>query len=162
MNVRGVTKPVLDSVTWSHTIFWFFETFGEDVSHYKLCVSTNFIIFGRMDQKLWMFEVFRRSMGMAGICCSQLARVDYISPIRWAARIGNLEKKPLRVSSPIFWSLPLHLEVLNLPFLTEIGGFNFYQNFIFAKIRLHLDLHIHHRDFSLMKKWNHKKFHKNC
>ena len=44
MNVCGVTKPVLGNVIWSHTIFWFFETFCEDVFHYKLCVSTNFII----------------------------------------------------------------------------------------------------------------------
>jgi hypothetical protein len=48
-----------------------------------------------------MFEVFRRSMGRAGMCC-QPARVDYISPKRWAAGIRNLEKSPLRVSSPIF------------------------------------------------------------
>jgi hypothetical protein len=49
-----------------------------------------------------MFEVFRRSMGRAGMYYSQPARVDYISPKRWAARIRNLEKSPLRVSSPIF------------------------------------------------------------
>jgi hypothetical protein len=80
----------------------FFETFSEDVSRHKLRVSTNFIIFGPMNQKLWMFEVFRRSMGRVGMCCSQPARVDYISPKRWAVGIRNLEKSPLRVSSPIF------------------------------------------------------------
>jgi hypothetical protein len=32
----------------------------------------------------------------------------------------------------------------------------------FAKIRVHLDLHIHRWDFSFMKKCNNKKFHKNC
>jgi hypothetical protein len=53
-----------------------------------------------MDQKLWMFEVLRRSMGRAGMCWSQPARVDYISPKRWAVGIKNLEKNPLRVSSP--------------------------------------------------------------
>jgi hypothetical protein len=63
LNVRGVTKPILGSVTWSHTIFRFFETFCEDASHHKLRVSTNFIIFGLTDQKLWIFEVFRRSPG---------------------------------------------------------------------------------------------------
>jgi hypothetical protein len=26
------------------------------------------MILGAMDQKLWVFEVFRRSMGMAGMC----------------------------------------------------------------------------------------------
>jgi hypothetical protein len=36
------------------------------------------------------------------MCCSQPTRVDYISPKRWAARIRNLEKSTLRVSSPIF------------------------------------------------------------
>jgi hypothetical protein len=27
--------------------------------------------FGPTDQKLWMFEVSRRSLGRAGMCCSQ-------------------------------------------------------------------------------------------
>jgi hypothetical protein len=49
-----------------------------------------------------MFEVLRKSMGRAGMCWSQSARVDYISPKRWAIGIRNLEKSPLRVSSPIF------------------------------------------------------------
>jgi hypothetical protein len=60
------------------------------------------VFFGSTDQKLWMFEVLRRSMGRAGMWWSQLARVDYISPNRWAVGIKNLEKSPLRVSSPIF------------------------------------------------------------
>jgi hypothetical protein len=134
LNVRGVTKPVLDSVTWSHTIFRFFETFCEDASCCKLRISTNFIIFEPTDQKLWMFKVFRRSMGRAGMCYSQPARVDYISPKRWAAWIRNLEKSPLRVSTPIFWSLPIHLEVLNLPFLMELGDFVFFQILFFLKL----------------------------
>jgi hypothetical protein len=29
-------------------------------------VSTNFIILGATDQKLWMFENFRRSLGSSG------------------------------------------------------------------------------------------------
>jgi hypothetical protein len=36
LNVRTVDKPVLVSVTWAHTIFGFFETFCERVSHSKL------------------------------------------------------------------------------------------------------------------------------
>jgi hypothetical protein len=60
------------------------------------------VFLGLTDQKLWMFEVLRRCMGRAGMCWSQPARVDYISPKRWAAGIRNLEKSPLRVSSPIF------------------------------------------------------------
>jgi hypothetical protein len=67
-----------------------------------VCRSTNFIIFGPTDQKLWMFEVLRRSMGRASMCWSQPARVDYISPKRWATGIRSLEKSPLRVSSSIF------------------------------------------------------------
>jgi len=46
-----------------------------------------------------MFEVLRRSMGRAGMCWSQPAKVGYISPKRWAVGIKNLEKSPLRVSS---------------------------------------------------------------
>jgi hypothetical protein len=60
------------------------------------------VFFGPTNQKLWMFEVFRRSMGKAGMRWSQPARVDYISPKRWAVGIRNLEESPLRVSSPIF------------------------------------------------------------
>jgi hypothetical protein len=65
-------------------------------------VEKKFVFFGSTDQKLWVFEVLRRSMGRAGMCCSQPARVDYISPKRWAVGIRNLERSPLRVSSPIF------------------------------------------------------------
>ena len=32
-------------------------------------------------------------------------------------------------NTPIFWSLPLHLKVLNLPFLMELGDFIFFQFF---------------------------------
>jgi hypothetical protein len=49
------------------------------------------------------------------------------SPKRWAVGIRNLEKSPLRVSSPIFWTLPLHLGWWNLPSLMEHGDFNFFQ-----------------------------------
>jgi hypothetical protein len=49
-----------------------------------------------------MFEVLKRSMGRVGMCWRQPARVDYISPKRWAVGIRNLERSPLRVSSPIF------------------------------------------------------------
>jgi hypothetical protein len=40
--------------------FW---TFCEDAPCNKLCGSTNFVFFGLMDQKLWVFEVFKRSLG---------------------------------------------------------------------------------------------------
>jgi hypothetical protein len=42
------------------------------------------VFFGPTDQKLWVFEVLRRSMYKAGMCWSQSARVDYITPKSWA------------------------------------------------------------------------------
>jgi hypothetical protein len=52
----------LGNVTLSHFIFRFFGTFCEHAPRNKLCQSTNFIIFGPIDQKLWMFENLRKSM----------------------------------------------------------------------------------------------------
>jgi hypothetical protein len=34
-------------------------------------VSANFMILGATNQKLWVFEVFRRTLGRAGMCWSQ-------------------------------------------------------------------------------------------
>jgi hypothetical protein len=34
-----------------------------------------------MDQKLWMFEVIRRSLGRAGMCQSQWRRIDHMRKI---------------------------------------------------------------------------------
>jgi hypothetical protein len=31
-----------------------------------------------MDQSLWVFEIFRRSLDKAGMCWSQLVRVDHM------------------------------------------------------------------------------------
>jgi hypothetical protein len=59
-------------VLFNLILFLDFETFCEDVSCNKLCISTNFIFLGLMNQKLWMFENLRRSMGRAGMCWSQL------------------------------------------------------------------------------------------
>jgi hypothetical protein len=150
-NVRTTDKPVLGSVTWSHSIIFFFETFCEHVSWNKLCRSINFIIFGPMDQKLWVLKKFRRNMDRADMCCSQPARIDFISPKRWAARIRRFEKCPLKVSSPVFWTLPLYLERWKLPFFMELRDYIFFQ-IIFSKIRIHLDLYIHCLDFCLRKK----------
>jgi hypothetical protein len=49
-----------------------------------------------------MFENFRRSLGRAGMYWSQPARVDYISPKRWATGIRKFEKSSLRVSFLVF------------------------------------------------------------
>jgi hypothetical protein len=37
-------------------------------------------------------------------------------------------------NNPIFWSLPLHLEVLNIPILMEIGDFTFFQILFFLNL----------------------------
>jgi hypothetical protein len=83
-------------------IFRFFETFCEHASWNKLRGSANFKKIGPTDQKLWMFENFRRSLGKAGMCWTQPARIDYISPKKWAVGISRFEKSPLRVSSRVF------------------------------------------------------------
>jgi hypothetical protein len=75
--------------------------------HVKMHLVVSFagkkiVFFESTNQKLWMFEVLRRSMGKAGMCYRQPTRVDYSSPKRWGVGIKNLEKSPLRVSSPIF------------------------------------------------------------
>jgi hypothetical protein len=62
-------------------------------------MSTNFMILGAMDQKLWMFEVFRRSMGRAGMCWSQPARVDHVHK-KWKARGKKNSKKENRSQQP--------------------------------------------------------------
>jgi hypothetical protein len=70
LNVPGVTKPVMASVIWPHIIFRFFETFCKSASRHELRVSTNFIIFGHTDQKLWVFEVFGQGLAKVGMCWS--------------------------------------------------------------------------------------------
>jgi hypothetical protein len=44
----------------------------------------NFMILQTMDQKLWVFEVFLRSLGRAGMCWSQPTRVDHMHKKRKA------------------------------------------------------------------------------
>jgi hypothetical protein len=45
-----------------------------------------------MKQKLWVFEVSKRSLGRAGMCWSQLARVDHM-PKKWRAGRKNISRK---------------------------------------------------------------------
>ena len=74
------------SVSLEHTLFLdFFETFFEHASRTKLREKKNFVFFGPKDQKLWVFEVSRRSLGRAGMCWSQSARVDHLHK-KWRAR----------------------------------------------------------------------------
>jgi hypothetical protein len=56
-------------------------------------VSTIFIIFGLMDQKLWVFEVFGQGLARAGMCWSQLARVDHMRK-KWSAGRKINSKRP--------------------------------------------------------------------
>jgi hypothetical protein len=123
--VHMADKLVLGNITWSHFIFGSFETFCEYAPRNKLHGSTNFISFRPIDKKLWVYENFRRSLGRAGMCYSQPTRIDHINPKTWAAGIRRFGKSPLRVSSPVFWTLPLHLEGWNLPFLMGLGNFIF-------------------------------------
>jgi hypothetical protein len=50
------------------------------------------IFFGPTDQKLWVFEVSRRSMGRAGMCWSQPTRVDHLHKKWRAGRKKNSRK----------------------------------------------------------------------
>jgi hypothetical protein len=66
-------------VSLEHTLFLdFFQTFCEHASRTKLRGKTKIVFFGPTDQKLWVFEVSRRSLGRAGMCWSQPARVDHL------------------------------------------------------------------------------------
>jgi hypothetical protein len=88
---------------WGTNRFWaasydltlfldFFETFCEDVSQNKLRVSANFMILGATVQKLWMFEVLKWTLGRAGMCWNQPARVDYLRK-KWRAAQKKIHKK---------------------------------------------------------------------
>jgi hypothetical protein len=59
-------------------------------------VNTNFMILGTMDQMLWVFEVFRRCLGKAGMCWNQLARVDHMRK-KWRAGGKKFQKKGNKV-----------------------------------------------------------------
>jgi hypothetical protein len=84
LNVYGVAKPDLGNVTWSQYFLNFFETFCRYAPCNKLCMSTNFISNAPTDQKLWMLEKLRRSLGSAGMCWSQPTRVDHMCKNMWA------------------------------------------------------------------------------
>jgi hypothetical protein len=97
---KGQTGPtgaklVLGSVVWTHTIFRILEFFSKCISN-KLRVSANFMILSAMDQKLWMFEVLRKSLGRAGMCWSHPARVDHMCK-KWRAGGKKNSKKGKRV-----------------------------------------------------------------
>jgi hypothetical protein len=70
----------------------FFETFCEHASRTKLRGKTKIVFFGPTDQKLWVFEVSRRSLGRAGMCWSQPARVDHLHK-KWRAGRKKISRK---------------------------------------------------------------------
>jgi hypothetical protein len=85
-------KPILGCVVWSQTIFRYFETFCENAFQNKLRVSANFMILGATVQKLQEFEVFRWTLGRAGMCWNQPTRVDYLRK-KWGAAQKKIQKK---------------------------------------------------------------------
>jgi hypothetical protein len=54
-------------------------------------VSTNFMILEATNQKLWMFQVFKRSLGRASMCWSQPTRVDHMRK-KWRAGGKKIQK----------------------------------------------------------------------
>jgi hypothetical protein len=91
MSVRRTNR--FWSVSLEHTLFLdFFETFCEHASRTKLRGKTKIVFFRPTDQKLWVFEVSRRSLGRAGMCCSQPARVDHLHKKWRAGRKKNSRK----------------------------------------------------------------------
>jgi hypothetical protein len=62
-------------------------------------MSTNFIVFGPIDQKLWVFEVFGQGLARAGMCMSQPARVDHLHK-KWKAREEKFQKKGIVCPCP--------------------------------------------------------------
>jgi hypothetical protein len=59
------------SVSLEHTLFLDFSKFFVNMRLAVSFVEKKNAFFGPTDQKLWMFEVSRRSLGRADMCCSQ-------------------------------------------------------------------------------------------
>jgi hypothetical protein len=91
MSVRRTNR--FWSVSLEHTLF---------LDFLKLFLNLRFVVsfagekknafFRPTDQKLWMLEVSRRSLGRAGMCCSQWERVDHLRKKRRAGRKKNSKK----------------------------------------------------------------------
>jgi hypothetical protein len=58
------------------------------------------MILGATNQKLWVFEGFRRSLGRVGMCWSQLARVDHMRKKVEGRRKKNFKKKRIEPDRP--------------------------------------------------------------
>jgi hypothetical protein len=84
-----------------------------------------FWTYGSKVMDVWSFE---EKYGQGGHVLEPTSKSWLHQPKKVGSRNkGNLEKSPLRVSSPIFWTLPLHLGGWNLPSLMEHGDFIFFQ-----------------------------------
>jgi hypothetical protein len=81
------------SVSLEHTLFL---DFLKLVVNMRLAVSfarrKKIVVFGPTDQKLWVFEVSRRSLGKAGMCWSQPIRVDHLHK-KWRAGRKKISRK---------------------------------------------------------------------
>jgi hypothetical protein len=69
MSVRRTNR--FWSMSLEHTLFLDFLKLFVNMRLAISFVGKKKALFGPTDQKLWMFEVSRRSLGRAGMCCSQ-------------------------------------------------------------------------------------------
>jgi hypothetical protein len=82
MSVRRTNR--FWSVSLEHKLFLDFLKLFVNMRLALSFAGKKIVVFGPTDQKLWVFEVSRRSMGRVGMCCSQPARVDHLHK-KWRA-----------------------------------------------------------------------------
>jgi ribosomal protein S30 len=90
MSVRRTNR--FWSTSLEHTLFLDFLKLFLNMRLVISFVGKKNRIFGPIDQKLWVFEVSRRSLGRAGMCRSQSARVDHLRKKWRAGRKKNSRK----------------------------------------------------------------------
>jgi hypothetical protein len=90
MSVRQTNR--FWSVSLEHTLFLEFLKLFVNIRLVVSFAGEKNAFFGPTDQKLWMFEVSRRSLGRAGMCWSQPARVDHLHK-KWRARRKKISRK---------------------------------------------------------------------
>jgi hypothetical protein len=80
-------------VSIEHTLFLdFLKLFLNMRLALSFAGKEKIVFFGPTDQKLWVFEVSRRSLGRAGMCWSQPARVDHLHKKCKAGRKKKFKK----------------------------------------------------------------------
>jgi hypothetical protein len=75
MSVRRTNR--FWSLSFEHTLFLDFLKLFVNMRLAVSFTGKKNAFFGPTDQKLWMFEVSRRSLGRVGMCWSQPTRVDH-------------------------------------------------------------------------------------